>query len=101
MRLLTDDLKRTLPPLYGQEKVKDPTVHLKLFTPDSSWTWFVTEAGEEDGDVIFFGYVIGQEREWGYFSLRELEAARGPLGLKIERDLYFTPRPFSQIALAS
>jgi Protein of unknown function (DUF2958) len=35
--------------------------------------------------------------EWGQFSLSELEAARGPEGLEVERDLYFTPRPFSKI----
>ena len=31
--------------------------------------------------------VDGFEKELGYFSLRELESARGPLGLPIERDL--------------
>ena len=28
--------------------------------------------------------------------LSELESARGPLGLAIERDLYFRPAPFSE-----
>ena len=46
---------------------------------------------------MFFGYVIGQEKEWGYFLLSELESARGPLRLPIERDLYFHPQPFSQV----
>jgi len=72
-------------------------VYAKFFTPDSSWTWLVTE-GEPDGDdYCFFGYVIGLEREWGYFALCELEAARGPLGLPIERDLFFEPKRFSEI----
>ena len=54
--------------------------------------------GEPDGDGFrFFGYVIGHEREWGYFVLSELETVRGPLGLAIERDLYFTAKPFSQL----
>jgi hypothetical protein len=35
--------------------------------------------------------VTGLESEWGYFSLAELTAARGRLGLPIERDLHFTP----------
>jgi hypothetical protein len=48
-------------------------------------------------EPIFFGYVIGFEKEWGYFSLSELESARGPLGPPIERDLHFTPKPFSEI----
>jgi hypothetical protein len=78
-------------------------VYAKLFTPDSSWTWFVTEGEEVEGcaegstDFRFFGYVVGFEREWGYFALAELESARGPLGLPIERDLYFEQKRFSEI----
>lgn len=55
--------------------VSDP---LKFFTPDSGWTWYVTEGEEEDGDFRFFGFVVGFEKEWGYFVLSELEGARGP-----------------------
>ena len=97
MELLTDELRKILPPLYSQEKNKDPTVWIKFFTPDSSWTWYVTEGSEEEGDFLFFGYVVGFEEEWGYFALSELQQARGPMNLPIERDLYFTPRPFSKI----
>ena len=97
MELLTAEMRKCLPPLYSQEANKDPVVHLKFFTPDSNWTWYVTEGSEEDGDFIFFGYVIGFEKEWGYFVLSELVAARGPLGLPVERDLYFTGAPFSKI----
>ncbi len=97
MKLLTQELRRRLPALYSQENTKDPIVHAKFFTPDSNWTWFATEASEEEGDVRFFGYVIGHEEEWGYFILSELESARGPLGLPIERELYFKPQPFSQV----
>lgn len=96
MQLLTAELRAQLPPLYSQEKMQDPIVHLKLFCPWSNWTWFATEGSPEGDDVIFFGYVIGFEEEWGYFSLSELEEVRGPGGLTIERDLYFQPAPFSQ-----
>ena len=41
---------------------------------------------KEEDDFIFFGYVVGQFEEWGYFALSELESARGPLKLPIERD---------------
>jgi hypothetical protein len=37
--------------------------------------------------------VDGFERELGYFALAELEAARGPLGLRVERDLWWKPAP--------
>ena len=97
MQLLTEELRRSLPPLYAQEKVKDPIVHLKYFTPDSFWTWLVTEGSPDEGDFRFFGYVMGQFHEWGYFLLSELEEARGPYGMPIERDLNFEPAPFSEV----
>jgi Protein of unknown function (DUF2958) len=97
MELLTAELRKSLPPLYAQEKTDDPVVSIKFFSPDSNWTWYVTEGSEEEEDFVFFGYVMGLEEEWGYFSLSELASARGPLGLAVERDLYFVPTPFSQI----
>lgn len=97
MELLTAELRQRLPPLYAQEGASDPIIHAKFFTPDSDWTWYVTEGSEENDDFIFFGFVIGFEKEWGYFSLNELKTARGPLGLAIERDLYFEPQPFSMV----
>ena len=97
MELLTAELRAVLPGLYGQEGTKDPIVYAKFFTPDSYWTWYVTEGSPENGDFIFFGYVVGHEREWGYFFLADLESVRGPLKLPIERDLYFTRCRFSEI----
>jgi hypothetical protein len=95
--LLTPELLASLPPLYAQEKVLDPVVHAKFFTPDSNFTWYVTEGEAEEDDFRFFGFVCGMEDEWGYFILSELESVRGPLGLEIERDLYFESGPFSEI----
>ena len=97
MELLPAELRERLPRLYSQESNPDPTVHLKFFTPDSNWTWFATEGEAREDDFLFFGYVCGFEEEWGYFVLSELSEARGPMGLPIERDLYFTPGPFSEV----
>ena len=91
--LLPADVRAALPPLYGQEGAADPTVYARFFTPDSSWTWLATELDPTEGR--FFGRVDGFEYELGYFLLDELETTRGPLGLPIERDLHFTPRPLS------
>ena len=52
---------------------------------------------EFDCKDTFFGAVSGQEFELGYFSLRELEETTGPLGLHVERDLYFKPTQLSEI----
>lgn len=92
--LIPDSLAKNLPPLYATENESDPLVHVKFFTPDSSWTWYVVEF--DPTERLCFGLVIGHEREFGYFSLDELESVRGPLGLRIERDLYFEPKPASQ-----
>ena len=90
MELLPVELRKTLPPLYSQESCPTPIAHVKLFTPDSSFTWYVTEGEEqEDGDWLLFGLVIGLEEEWGYSLLSEIASARGPLGLPVERDLWF------------
>jgi Protein of unknown function (DUF2958) len=92
--LLPDDIAQTLPALYSQKHEDDPIARVKFFTPDSSWTWYCLEYSPEER--LFFGLVHGHDRELGYFSLDEMEAARGPLGLPIERDLYWTPTPISK-----
>lgn len=97
MKLITKDLARQLPPLYGQDgKGMDAIAYLKLFTPWAGWTWWVTEYDPETGEC--FGLVQGMETELGYFSLKELEGIRGPAGLRIERDLYFDPKPLREVA---
>jgi len=89
MKLLTDELRRRLPPLYSQEAEAEPTVYAKFFMPGTGWTWYVTEGGEQDGDFLFFGFVVGFESEFGYFLLSELESVKTPLGLHVERDISF------------
>ena len=91
---IPDDMAEKVPQLYATERNDDPVAQLKFFTPDSSWSWFVLEYDPEQR--LCFGLVIGHERELGYFSLEELEEVRGPMGLPIERDLYFKPCPVSQ-----
>ena len=94
MQLMTQELRKTLPPLYSQEKLGASAIaQVKYFTPDSQWTWFATEF---DGEDSMFGLVEGFEKELGYFSLSELQSARGPLGLAIERDLHWTPKPLRE-----
>ena len=59
MKLLTNTLRAVLPPLYSQGEVEDPTVWVKFFTPDSSWTWFATEGSpvDENGVMLQEGMV--------------------------------------------
>jgi hypothetical protein len=95
VQLLTEEIRRSLPPLYSTEDQGDAAiVRVKFFTPTSSWTWYAIEF---DGDDLFFGLVDGLEKEMGYFSLSELESVVGPYGVGIERDLYFTPCPLRAV----
>jgi len=92
--LLPEELREKIPKLYATEAADDPIVQAKLFTPWTSWTWFVTEF---DGEDTCFGLVSGHEVELGYFSLSELAAIEGPGGLRIERDVHFVPQPLSRV----
>lgn len=93
MQLMTDELRRNLPPLYGTEHLPEAVAQVKYFTPWTNWTWYAVEF---DGEDVLFGLVEGFEREWGYFSLMELESIKGPGGLRIERDIFFEPRPLGK-----
>ena len=96
MKLLTKELEAKLPPLYSQDgKGDDALALVKFFTPDSSWTWYATEY--DPVERVFFGLVDGLEKELGYFSLDELESIKGPLGLRIERDIYFEPTRIKEL----
>lgn len=94
--LLTKANRKALPALYSQDgKGMDAVAQVKFFTPDGQWTWYATEF---DGEDTFFGLVQGLEQELGYFSLSELQAARGPMGLPIERDRHFIPAPLTTVS---
>ena len=99
MKLMTQELRRTLPPLGGQDGLGgDAIVYVKYFTPTANWTWFITQGSPDGDDFILFGLVDGHEKELGYVSLVELQSIKGPLGLPVERDLYWRPKMLRQIA---
>ena len=96
MTLITKTLSKKIPALYAQDSQgKEAIAFVKLFTPWSNWSWYITEMDPATGEC--FGLVKGLENELGYFSLRELETLRGPAGLKVERDRYFDPQPLSAL----
>ena len=95
MKLLAQEIKNVVPKLYSQEEKGDEAIaYVKFFAPWSNWTWYATEF---DGEDTFFGLVAGLETELGYFSLKELLEVKGPGGLRIESDLYFTPKPLREL----
>jgi len=95
-KLIPQILLSDIPDLYETEGSLNPLCYVKLFTPDSSWSWYILELSKSDTNTCY-GYVQGLQSELGYFTLEELESIHGPLGLAIERDMSFAPTPFSQI----
>jgi hypothetical protein len=98
--LLTKANRKALPALYATEELDEgaATYPVKFFTPWSSWTWY---AREFDGEDLFFGFAVNDAHpegaELGYFSLNELKSIKGPHGLKIERDMHWSPKTLPEI----
>ena len=101
--LMTKELGEKLPALGSSENVEDSDeviAHVKLFSPYTGWTWYITEWEAETG--LCFGLVEGFETEWGYFGLSELAEAKVFGGVPaIERDLYWEPKTIGEISRES
>ena len=89
MKLLTKKIEEKLAkfPLYSTDGHNEKEVIVKFFNPYGIGRWYVCEGEKQDnGDWLFFGLVELFEKEWGYFTLSELQSIRTPYGLGIERD---------------
>ena len=102
MQLITPELRDQLI-ANGKRRDDDHVPVVKFFNPVGAATWLVTEMDPEDNDYLFGLADLGMGfPELGGISLSELQGYRGPLGLGIERDLYFKPRyPISVYASAA
>ena len=114
MKLITKEIERLLEkyPIHSQDtkETEEHKLLVKFFLPSTGWEWYVAEAEkEEDGDYLFFGYIVGTESEWGYFRLSDIQ---GPFNVRMringqemrvpvttERDLYFDPCLFGELNL--
>lgn len=85
-------------PLGSQEGLGDGAVVIAKFYTMYGHSWLVTEAEvQEDGDILFFGFVELIFSEWGYFTLSQLESVKLPIHdndgevighLSVEKDVY-------------
>lgn len=117
---LTKAIAKALPAIYSTEKAapSEKIAKLKIFNPCGAGTWYVFEAdalvnpSEEVwmplseavkknvpySDVKFFGYVTGLGcNEMGYFLLSEMQAVKGPFGIGLEIDKWYTPESLAEI----
>ena len=87
-------------PVRGTDDEIDFRPVVKLFTPDGSATWLLTELDHEDNDTAFGLCDLGMGfPELGSVSISELSEVRGRIGLAIERDRHFTAdKPLSAYA---
>lgn len=94
-KLLTKELMAKIPALYQTDGSDDLIAYARFFSPWNGWSWYVIEF---DGTDICFGYVMGFDNEFGYFSLEELDNTFvfGNVPA-IERDLGFEPTPMRDI----
>lgn len=95
-KLITDEQRAQLL-ANGRQSLEhdnfDPTPVVKLFTPDAGATWLLTEMDPDHHDHVFGLCDLGLgHAELGWVSLAEIADVRGRLGLRVERDLYFTPQ---------
>lgn len=82
--LLDKRLLEQLPPLYDTDGKDTKILYARYYHPYANWEWFAIEYSPLQR--LFFGLVDGDEREYGYFSLDELERI-GAL-----RDISFIPQ---------
>lgn len=102
MQLMTKEIEKAFEkfPLYSQDGKGDEAKIIVKFFGGSAATWLITEGRKDGDDWLFFGkctlglpdpFTGGLLWEWGYVTLKELEAIRFPYGLGVERDLGLTP----------
>ena len=95
-KLLPLSIIKNIPNLYETENQEEKICYVKLFLPNSNWTWYIIEIDKQDNNTCF-GFVDGLEQELGYFTIKELENLRGQFGLKVELDVSFKPTKLSKI----
>ncbi len=93
---MTKELENILPKLYETENIKTNNKILKVryIAVNSNWEWYLVEYNKNT--KIAFGYVIGYECEWGYFSLNEFDELNKD-NLSIIRDESFKEIKFKEL----
>lgn len=88
-KMITKELEKALPSLSSSTNDDSPIL-VHYFNPAGRGDWFGMTYNPKTRE--FFGYVSifhDYNDELGYFSLDELESIKLPLGMHIERDIYW------------
>lgn len=98
MKLITKAIENeiTKSSLYSTESKQEKKVIAKFFF--GKYTWYVIEGEKRGNDYLFFGIVdCAGKREYGYFTLSQLESVTWHGWHCVERDMYFKPTVISDI----
>lgn len=93
-------------PTYPEMTDSDPIAKVRLFLPNSRFTYYVTALTDYDGMKVMTGFCVSPLGadcdEFGDMGVSELIALRDPLfnALPIERDRDWVPTPISAIRQA-
>ncbi|MDX2105622.1 MAG: DUF2958 domain-containing protein [Candidatus Melainabacteria bacterium] len=88
--------RKSLPPLYSQENNRNPKALVHYFDVFSKWHWYAIEF---DGKDLFFGLVLGLEKELGYFTLSDfIELNKTSKKAYIVKDSKFKPQSIKEIS---
>ena len=95
MQILTKEIKKKLVSNHeAQDGTKKFKAVVKLFNPTGVRTWYLSELNPKTNTA--FGLCCIHEEELGYVDLNELLSFKGIMGLGIERDKFFTPKPLEE-----
>lgn len=98
MKLVTKEVENKMPKINETSNQKDPICLVHYFNPQGAGNWFGIEYDKETGIMYGCASIFGDHNdELGDFSIKELEDYRGMFGMSIERDLYWDPKPLSEV----
>ena len=101
MKLLDDQLRARLPPLYSQEAEEAPMVYAKLLLPGTSLNWYVLEGEATATDFMLCCLFVGvEEYSFGHFPESFLQLFRGPNGEVVEQDHGFIEGRLTEVVPA-
>lgn len=102
-KFMTKEIARRLPKDGEIVDLEDAVAQCHFFLPGTGFDWYVLSGDPvENGEWFFVGWGAWDDDggEYGHVSTWELERMNGPCGLGVERDLYFAPKPISEIIAA-
>jgi hypothetical protein len=95
MKLITDGHRTTMlanDARYAANAKFDPVPVVKIFNPMGAATWLLCSLDRNGPDIAYGLCDLGfGAPEIGSVRISEIESCVLPLGLRLERDLYFRP----------